>query len=548
MHFPVAALAWEIWKRGRRSAGLVLICLAFCAFINLIIPDTNHALFSAVFGFAMVLSVSFLMGLLNCTEANPTKEWNGFPYRLFTLPVPTWKLVAVPMVLGLVTVELLYFAWIKLVWTHSQIDRPLWYAVILGAYVLYYQTILWSLAEFRILRTIVLSIGGVSGILVAVLPALEKINAVSSPWFSEGRLIPIMLGTLPVAFVVAWASVARQRHGGGRRGNWLRSFVEWLVDVLPRRTKDFKSPAAAQFWFEWRRAGLLLPACVGFALVVVIGPLAWRFRTDPSFTIIAFCWVVGLPLILGFLIGKGFAKPDLFSTNLNFPQFLAIRPLNATEFIVAKLKVAALSVFISWMVNLLFITIWLSLWADSLELQKMLYQFRMFYPNSWSEILALSPVGLMVLTYRFMVNGLWTGLSGRRLFYVGSIGLQVLVPLMVLLACAIWSDNIDRLLQRNPERGKFIAFEILGWCLALLVIAKLWIAVFSWRNNAPRHTRQYLLLWISATLCFIALAILSSPLFDVYRESHVYLLMALLLFPIARMGFAPSSLEGNRHG
>jgi len=547
MHSPVAALAWEIWKRGRRSVWLVLICLAFCAFINLVIPDTNHALFSAVFGIAMVLSVVFLMGLLNCTEANPTKEWNGFPYRIFTLPVPTWKLVAVPMVLGLVTIELLYLAWIKLVWTHSQIDRPLWYAVILGAYVLYYQTTLWSLADFRILRTIVLSIGGVSGILVAVLPALEKVNAVSSLWFSEERLIPIVLGTLPVAFVTAWASVAGQRHGGGCRQNWLKLLVEWLTDLLPRRTRDFKSPAAAQFWFEWRRAGLLLPVCVGFALLVVIGPLSWRFRTDPQFTVIALGWVVGLPLILGFLIGKGFAKPDLFSTNLSVPQFLAVRPLTATEFIVAKLKVAALSVFITWILVVLFMTLWLSVWADSLELQKMLYQFRMFHPNSWREILALSFVALMILTWRLMVNGLWTGLSGRRMYYFGSIGLQVLVPLLALLACAIWSGSIDHLLQRNPELGKSIAVQVLGWCLALLVIAKLWVAVFSWRNIAPRHARQYLLMWIASTLCFLTLAILASPPFDVYRQTHVYLLAALLLFPIARLGFAASSLEGNRH-
>jgi hypothetical protein len=548
MNSPIAALAWELWKRGRRSAWLVVICLAFCAFIHLIIPDTNRALFSAVFGVAMVLSVALLMGLLNCTEATPTREWNGFPYRIFTLPVPTWKLVALPMAIGLVTVELLYFAWIRLVWTHSQIDRPLWYAVILGAYVLYYQTTLWSLAAFRILRTMVLSIGGVSGILVAALPALEKINAVSSPWLSEERLIPIVLGTLPVAFVTAWVSVARQRHGGGRRQNWLKLLVERLVDVLPRRTKDFRSPAAAQFWFEWRRAGLLPPACVGFALVVVIGPLSWKFRTDPHFTTVALCWVAGLPLILGFLIGKGFAKPDLFSTNLSIPQFLAVRPLTATEIIVAKLKVAALSVFITWMLVLLFITLWLSAWADNLELQEMLYQFRLFHPQSWSEILALSFVGLMVLTWRFMVNELWTGLSGLRHYYYGSIGLQVLGPLLLLLACAIWSDAIDRLLQRNPDLKKAVAVEVLGWCLALLVIAKLWFAVFSWRKIDPRHSRRYWLLWIVATLCLIALAFLASPPFDVYRQAHVYLLAALLFVPIARLGFSASSLEGNRHG
>src|ERR1041385_8737472 len=171
MRSPIAALTWEIWHRGRRSAAVVLMCLSAGVLLNLVIPDPNPALFSTVFGFLMVLSFGFLLGLLNCTEFNSTRDWNGFPYRSFVLPVPTWKLVAVPMLLGLIVVESLYFAWIKLVWTQDQIVQPEWYAVVLGAYLTYYQMTLWSLAGFRILRTIVLSIGGVSGILVVFLPA-----------------------------------------------------------------------------------------------------------------------------------------------------------------------------------------------------------------------------------------------------------------------------------------------------------------------------------------------------------------------------------------
>src|SRR6516162_7805282 len=152
MRSPVAALTWEIWRRGRRSATAVLACITFCAIINRIIPDTNHALFSTVFGLLMVFSFAFLLGLFNCTEFNSTREWNGFPYRLFVLPVPTWLLVAAPMGIGLITVEAVYFAWIKLVWTHGQLENPdtthgvLWLGVVLGAWLTYYQTTLWSLA------------------------------------------------------------------------------------------------------------------------------------------------------------------------------------------------------------------------------------------------------------------------------------------------------------------------------------------------------------------------------------------------------------------
>ena len=537
---------WEILRRGRRSAWLVLACVSFCAVVNRIIPDTDHALFSTAFGFLMVLSFTFLLGLLNCTEYNSTREWNGFPYRLFALPVPTWLLVAVPMVLGLITVELLYFSWIKLVWTHQQIVKPEWFAVVLGAYFLTYQMILWSLAGFRIFRTVVLSVGGVSGVFVAALPAIGRFYPDASPWLSEKRLSLPVLAILPLVYLAAWAAVARQRHGGGRRRNWLKALVEWLVDALPRRTKNFDSPAAAQFWFEWRRAGFLLPVCVAFALIVVVAPLSWKFRTDPRFTVVTLCWVAGIPALLGFIIGKGFVRPDIASANLSVPPFLAVRPLSAVEFVAAKLKVAAVSVVIAWIPVVVFVTLWLSLWADTAQLNRLLFEFRMFYPHSWRAIIVLYFFGCVVLTWRCMVGGLWLGLSGKRLYYFGSMGLQVVVPSLVLLACAIWSDDIDRELQRNPELGKSIALEVIGWTLALLVIGKLWFAAQSWSKINPRRTRQYVLLWAGATVCFVGLAILSRPPFDVYRQAHVNLLIALWLVPFARLGAAPQFLEQNR--
>jgi hypothetical protein len=546
MHSPTAALTWEILRRGRRSAWLVLACISFCAVVNRIIPDTDHALFSSVFGFLMVVSFTFLLGLFNCTEYNSTREWNGFPYRLFALPVPTWQLVAVPMLLGVTIVEVLYFGWIKLVWTHQQIVQPEWFAVVLGAYFLSYQMILWSLAGFRIFRTVVLSVGGVSGVLVAVLPAFGKFYPDASPWLSEKRLIPLVLATMPIAFLTAWVAVARQRHSGGRRRNWLKALVEWLVDALPRRTADFPSPAAAQFWFEWRRAGFLLPACVAFALAVVVAPLSWKFRTDPRFTVTTLCWVAGIPVLLGFLIGKGFVRPDIASANLFVPPFLAVRPLPAVEFVAAKLKVAAVSVIIAWLPVVVFVTLWLSLWADTSQLNRLLFEFRMFYPHSWRVIVVLYFVGFMVLTWRCMVSGLWLGLSGKRLYYFGSMGLQVIVPSLLLLACAIWSDDIDRSIQRHPELVKSMAVEVIGWTLALLVIGKLWFAAHSWSKINSRRTRQYVLFWAGATLVLIGLAILSRPPFDTFRQAHLNLLAALFLFPFARLGMAPQFLEKNR--
>jgi hypothetical protein len=550
MRSPVAALTWEIWRRGRRSAIAVVSCITFCALINRIIPYATNALFSTFFGLLMVLSFAFLLGLFNCTEFNSTREWNGFPYRLFVLPVSTWQLVAIPMVLGLITIEGLYCAWVKLVWTHAQLENPdaphgiFWFGVVLGAYLTYYQVILWSLAGFRILRTIVLSVGGVSVILVACLPMFGKI--LNLPWISVEHLIPIVLATIPIAFGAAWIAVARQRHGGGRRRNFVKALMEWISDRLPRRTKNFSSPAAAQFWFEWRRAGLLLPASVSFALFVVIAPISWKTRDDPHFPAATFTWIIVLPVVLGILLGKGFAKAEFYSLNLSVPSFLAVRPMSAAEIVTAKIKVAAVSVLVTWLTVIVFLAAWFPLCTNTTDLQPDLNAFRVFYPHSWRLIIALFFVGLAFLTWSFLIGEMWSGLTGKNSYYLGSIGFQIGAPLLILVGCAIWSDNIDAFAKRHPDFLKDHLVAITGRVLAALIVAKMWLGAWAWSKVEPRHSGRYLIVWAAGTVCLVAFAILARPPADIERLQHVFLLFALLLFPFARVGLSSRALEKNR--
>src|SRR5262249_19092751 len=99
----------------------------------------------------------------------------------------------------------------------------------------------------------------------------------------------------------------------------------------------------------------------------------------------------------------------------------------------------------------------------------------------------------------------------------------------------------------HPNQMEFVALRLLAWILAALVISKMWFTTSSWNKISPRRTGQYLLIWLGATLCFVSLAILSRPPFDAYRRRNLYLLAALLLFPFARLGMAPSFLANNRH-
>ncbi len=552
MNSPMAALAWEIWQRGRRSAWIVLGIVSLCAIVNLGILDNLHITksvrqsFTPFFGFLMVVSFLLLMSVVNYTEINSAKDWNGFPYRLFVLPLRTWQLVALPMFLSVVSAELVYFAWIKLVWTHEQILIPEWFAVVLGMYVIFYQTTLWMLSGLRITRMVALSFGGVTSFIVISLPFLAK--ETPSPWLSERRLIGLVVGMAAIAFLFSWATVARQRSGGGRRRSWIKMLLSRIMDAMPRRSKDFDSPAAAQFWFEWRRTGWLLPVSIAF-LLAIIAPASWFLRDDPRFTNYVFGRLLLTPVLLAFAIGKGFIKCEFWSTNLALPTFVAVKPLCSDEFVITKMKVAALGVTITWLLVFGFLALWLPLWANTELLLMPLFQLLMFFPHSWQMILVLSLAAFVVLTWRCMVGGMWVGLSGNRFYYIGSLCLQVLVPTLILLASAIWSDAIDVQLGENQVRFIPLVFSIIGWLLAIAVIGKIWFAVFAWNKINPRRTRQYLVIWLAGTLAFAAFAIFFKlPIrTNLYRLTHLFVLGALLFFPLARVGFAPLSLSRNRH-
>ena len=547
----MTALVWEIWARGKRSAWLVLACIASGAFINLVVIGRLHVseaaedIFHTLFGMLMVLSFVLLIGIFNYTEFSSTKEWNGFPYRLFTLPIRTWKLVMLPMFLCVVFAEIVYFAWIKLVWTREAVPMPGWFAVVLGAYVIFYLTTLWCLAGFRIVRTVALAVGGVSSIMVAIVPFFGTILHLS--WLTEERLIPIMIALAIVAYTIALRTVARQRSGGGRQRSWIITLANRFVDSLPKRTRDFASPAAAQFWFEWRRSGWLLPACVAFVIVVVIFPISWFQRDDSGRVNDTLFWLLAMPLILGFVIGKNFMNCEFWSTNLAIPNFLAVRPLSDVEYVRAKMKVAAVSVLIVWSLILIFLFSWMLLWENSAVLKGQLFLFRELYPHSWLLVTILCCFGLMVLTWRLMVNGLWVGLSGSRSRYITSLALQVLIPALVSLAAGILSDRIDREIKDNPVLMQSVALAGIGWILAVLVIARFWFAAFMWGKTDRGFARPYMVIWCVATACLLVLAITASPVFDTYRFEHLYVLGALLIFPLARIGAAPLSFAQNRH-
>ena len=205
-------------------------------------------------------SIFLVFGIFNYTEFNPQKQWTGFPYHLFTLPMRTWRLVALPMIAGVGAAELTYLAWVKLVFVHDELVRPGWFAVLIGAYLVFFQTILWTLAGFRILRIIVLSLVGTSLVGVAFMPFLSKLPP--EWWLSENVLMAALAALALLAYLTAWNVVSRQRTGGGVRENWVKKRAEQILDLLPRRRSAFVQRPQRSFGSS---GGARVSSCLGWS-------------------------------------------------------------------------------------------------------------------------------------------------------------------------------------------------------------------------------------------------------------------------------------------
>ena len=567
MRSPTAALTWEIWRKGRQLFWIAGGILLFGWFYNLILPGDTSTV-AAVHGrltlncLLMVASFVFVFAAFNYTEFSRQKEWTGFPYRLFALPVTSLRLVAVPICLGVLVAELIYCGWLKLVFTHNDLEKPAWFAALLGSCMVFYQMILWTFARLRMVRMIALGVGGTTCIGVAFLPFFAR--EIPSRWLSEPVLIAFLIFSSAFAFAIAWRSIVRQRGDGGYRRNRLRALAEWLTDVMPRRRTAFRDASSAHFWFEWRSSGMLLPVCAGALLIGVIAPMSWVERNDPDGTLWILFWTLATPILLAIPIGKGFSKPDFWTFDLALRPFVAVRPLSNSEMVVIKLKVAAKSAAMSWAFVLMFLAVWLLLGPnlDAISTLRLIlwmaYDHTMFPQYVLAALLLLAGV---FLTWRFLAGGLWAGLSGSRNLFVTPVvawGFIILFEIVGVTVVSNYDSEFRDWVRRDPN----YLLSILEWIVALAVVGKFFVTARTWRNVSSRRTRVFLMAWVCGTLCLAALAMLlwshgllslalmeladTLPL-DVIRLRCLLILVALWIIPFARFGLAPTMLAKNRH-
>src|SRR5688572_4387273 len=222
--------------------------------------------------------------------------------------------------------------------------------------------------------------------------------------------------------------------------------------------------------------------------------------------------------------------------------------------VATKLRVAALSTAISWGLVLAFLSLWLPFWAnlDSVAMVRgivWMMHGHALYPQY--AIAGFGFVACMLLTWRFLVGGLWLGLSGNaRVFGLSAVPYGVGAFLGVP-AVAISIEFHESILDWIYDNTDWL--PVLVWVAAAALVMKFWVAAVSWRTINPKYVRRYLTIWAGCSVCLIAIALLLGDLLsivfpvDAYRVRSLMILLALQVIPLARLGVAPLFLTRSRH-
>ena len=549
MRSPTIALLWEIWDRHRLTVAAIAGLTVLGRLVDFLEArdraggaDIDPSPLSTLLAMVAFL---LLFGVFNYTESSGARGVGRFPRRLFTLPVTTLRLVTVPMLAGITSIELLYLLWLEPMSRGGSVTIP-FVALLLASVVVFYLCALWTLERAGSLRLVMLGLLAIAIFTIGLLPSFPPSPPPS--WRSEIVLAALVASAAVVAFLLSWRHVGRLRAGGGRSAHRAGSVFSWIAEAAPAQRKSFATSAAAHFWFEWRSSGIVLPALVSGVLLVVVMPMSWLARGSADDTFRLLLATLAAPIVLAVPVGIAFSKPTFWSENLDVPPSVAVLPLSSQDLVAIKVKVAAMSTGVSWLAVLGFATLWLSSWGNLDSLRRLAIQVWAFHGRSTAAVYGIAVLVAFAgvfLTWRFLVSRLWSGLSGNRRLFEGSV---IFTVFLVIAGIAADADRLPGWLLDDPSR-----LGPLVWLAGIAVIAKYSLAAYVWRSASARYLRVYLLIWLTGTASFLALGLVlwgivrAGLQHDADNLRSVVVLLALLAVPLARVGLAPSSLARNRH-
>jgi hypothetical protein len=539
MRSPAAAIGWEFWTKQRWVLVAVPAYLLVLALIKPAVvgpgalePGDGFAAFGVVpFSTTFMYFIAvFSYGL----HGDLSARQSIYPARFFTLPVPTVELARWPMLYGAVAMMLLWFLASTVGRWALNMELPwLWPALLAATVLAWTQVFMWLPYGLRNLRVIL-------AVLVLITLDTIVILAINFQW-SEASISAFLAPQLPVAYLCACVAVARARCGTVPDWSPLsRTTATASASTYP----PFRSSAAAQAWFEWRRNGTSLPMLVA---IVLPFELALPFITGYGSTTFIFellIFILLTPIVMAGFAGATVSKANPFGREVyGMTPFTATRPLTSAQLIAAKLKMAILSTLAAWVVALVAVPLGFA-WSGAAAV-----------PIEWARwaidtigiaraiVFALLVLGaLMVTTWMMLVQGLYLGLTGRE-WVVKTSGFAGLIIVMAIGPTFEWiSDNAD------VRRWLWDEWTIFPVALAVFkVVAAIWIARRLSQTGliSDRAMVFGAACWTLAVFLLHAVFVwwVDTPLI----QRHMLAVFAILAVPLVRVSAAPLALAWNRH-
>lgn len=545
------AIAWEFGQRYRWGLLTLIGYLVVMTTTDVLIlepgqtaswdgsPDFPPRFVAAVVTPVSLLTYYFLAVFSYGLAGDVAARESLYPARIFTLPVTTAALAGWPMFYGTATLAGLWLATTRFIVWPSGINLPLiWPALFLAASLAWAQVLMWMAYGLPGLRVVV------AVLWLATLDAIVfmAINRRVPEWVMAAALAP----QLPLAYLAARLAVARARRGDVPDWRGIFARLGRLADSLPRRRVGFPSAARAQAWFEWQMHGRSLPVWVAILVPFELALLFVAGTGTSTPSLVAYTLAGALltpPFMAAFVAARVRSADPNARDSHGVAPFTAVRPVTSAALITAKLRMALWSTLVAWLLVLVAIPAALTLsgtWPVVVERARELRDGigapRLFVVG----LLGLS--GLVVWTWKQLVQTLYVGLSGRTWLIRTSTALTMTVLIF-----------IEPLVQwiRASDDVRVALWNGLPWILAVLALFKTsiaaWIATRLYRNRvlSDQALVTGAACWLLAVLALYG--VFAWLFFTPFIPRYVLVLVAVMAVPLARVSAAPLALASNRH-
>jgi hypothetical protein len=549
MASPALGIGYSIWLRIRWVIGGVLILFLPLALTPQFFPDT-----APYCGATSIVIMSIAMlPLLNAFSFGPADlgvRSSGFPPHMRTLPLSTRAMVGWPMLFAAATFGLLWMLPAGFIFKPAGFLLPVfWPAAVFASICLWVQAVGWTPFPSPFAR--------VPMILIAIAPL--TVPLAFGITFVEGNTFSTIIfacGLIWSLAAYAFGVQGLSRARTGSEGDWFRPIAErWAARARRRhaaghRRLPFSSPFAAQLWLECRRNAPFLPVLTGFVGLPMLVVLCLPILSDrPNETllfgsstispqILMLAMWIGLPIGFAMTQGAAMAKFDIWG-KIPMSAFFATRPLATRQFILVKFCSIAISVVATWIVTIGLFAIWAMLETSSLNSHPSIVRAALAEASPRTvAIFFAALIGLVALTWRNTVSGMWPTLMGRR-------RLSNVIGFIFLVACSV-VGVIGAWIYIRPSYHELF-WAILPWLIGFLIALKfgaatiLSFAVLKRGLISPTMMKLLAVGWVLLAGCLLGGVSRMVP--------PTWTLAAIIVMspPFPSLAAMPLALDWNRH-